>query len=184
MTGGVALVRPMRDDDIEAVSAVRVNGWKAAYQGLVPAGYLDQLTVAEDARKRRGYFAQADGSVENLVAESGGEVVGWAALGPSSDDDRRDGDAELLAIYVRPDLIGTGIGKALMERVLIRCREHGFHRLALWVIEGNIRARAFYEAWGFVPDGRTVYWEVCGEAVPELCYRRELSLRDTINNPL
>jgi hypothetical protein len=75
MTGAVVAVRPMRDDDIEAVSAVRVNGWKAAYQGLVPAGYLDQLTVAEDARKRREYFAQADGSVENLVAESGGEVV-------------------------------------------------------------------------------------------------------------
>jgi GNAT superfamily N-acetyltransferase len=173
MTGGGAAVRPMRDDDIEAVSAVRVNGWKAAYQGLVPAGYLDRLTVAEDARKRREYFAQADGSVENLVAESGGEVVGWAALGPSHDEDRRDG--ELLAIYVRPDLIGTGVGKALMERVLIRCRERGFHRVVLWVIEWNATARAFYEAWGFAPGGRTAHWEVRGDKVPEVRYCYELS---------
>lgn len=182
MTGGVVAVRPMRENDIEAVSAVRVNGWKAAYQGLVPADYLDQLTVAEDARKRREYFAQSDGSVENLVAESGGEVVGWAALGPSRDEDH--GDGELLTIYVRPDLIGTGIGKALMERVLVRCRERGFHRLSLWVIEGNTGARAFYEAWGFAPDDRTSHWEVCGEKVPEVRYRRELSPGGTINNPL
>jgi RimJ/RimL family protein N-acetyltransferase len=154
MTGGVVAVRPMREDDIEAVSAVRVNGWKAAYQGLVPADYLDQLTVAEDARKRREYFAQSDGSVENLVAESGGEVVGWAALGPSRDEDH--GDGELLS----------------------------FHRLSLWVIEGNTGARAFYEAWGFAPDDRTSHWEVCGEKVPEVCYRRELSPGGTINNPL
>jgi GNAT superfamily N-acetyltransferase len=180
MTGGVVAVRPMREGDIEAVSAVRVNGWKAAYQGLVPADYLDQLTVAEDARKRREYLARCDGSVENLVAESGGEVVGWAALGPSRDEDHEAGDGELLTIYVRPDLIGTGIGKALMERVLVRCRERGFHRLALWVIEGNAGARAFYEAWGFAPDGRTAHWEVCGEKVPEVRYRRELRTIDNL----
>src|ERR1700733_8875673 len=105
---GGGQVRSMREGDIEAVSAVRVNGWKAAYAGLVPASYLDRMNVADDARKRREWFGRSDGHAENLVAGSGGEIVGWAALGPSRDDDRREGDGELRAIYLQPAVIGTG----------------------------------------------------------------------------
>lgn len=76
-------VRPMREGDVHGVSAVRVNGWKAAYTGMVPQDYLDALTVTEDARVRRDMFGRGAGTAVHLVAEEDGAVVGWAALGPS-----------------------------------------------------------------------------------------------------
>lgn len=92
-------VRLMREEDIWDVSTVRVRGWQAAYPGMVPQDYLDALTVAEDARMRRDMFASSMGSVVNLVAEEDGAVVGWAALGPSKEADRKPQDGELLALY-------------------------------------------------------------------------------------
>ena len=103
-------VRDMTEADIDAVAAVRVRGWQAAYRGLVPQAHLDGLSVEKDAERRGEFFSRGVGDVVNLVAENAvGEVVGWACFGPYRDRDLL-GDAELYAIYVRPDLIGAGIG--------------------------------------------------------------------------
>jgi GNAT superfamily N-acetyltransferase len=167
-------VRAMRESDIESVAAIRVNGWKAAYAGLVPASYLDRMSVAQDAVKRREMFRQADPRKANFVAERDGEVVGWASLSASRDAGSPPGDGELRAIYLLPGVIGTGVGKALMERSLTWLGEQGFERVTLWVLTGNARARAFYEAWGFTPDGTSEDWEVEGERLPEMRYCRRL----------
>lgn len=164
----------MREEDIHNVSTVRVKGWQAAYQSMVPQDYLDALTVAEDARMRRDMFARGAGSVLNLVAEENGVVVGWAALGPSREEDREPQDGELLALYATPDRLGTGIGKALMQQTLVAAQERSFRRLVLWVIAANKRARRFYELGGFVPDGRSADWSVNGTAVPEVRYCKDL----------
>ncbi|SCF96236.1 L-amino acid N-acyltransferase YncA [Streptomyces sp. DconLS] len=168
-------VRRMREEDIHGVSTVRVKGWQAAYAGMVPQDYLDALTVTEDARRRRDMFERADGTVLNLVAEENGTVVGWAALGPSREDDRRPQDGELLALYTAPDRLGTGIGKALMRQTLIDARERSFRRLVLWVLAANTSARRFYEHAGFLPDGASTDWPVNGALVPEVRYGKDLA---------
>ncbi|MYU05722.1 GNAT family N-acetyltransferase [Streptomyces sp. SID8366] len=167
-------VRPLREEDIHGVSTVRVKGWQAAYPGMVPQSYLDALTVAEDARRRRDMFERASDTVLNLVAEENGTVVGWAALGPSREDDRRPQDGELLALYASPDRLGTGIGRALMRRTLTAAQERSFRRLVLWVLAANTRARRFYEHAGFLPDGATSDWPVDGVMVPEVRYSRDV----------
>lgn len=171
-------VRPMREEDICGVSAVRVKGWQAAYPGMVPQEHLDALSVAEDARMRRDMFARGTGSVLNLVAEEDGVVVGWAALGPSREEDREADDGELLALYAAPDRVGAGVGKALMRQTVAVARERSFRRLVLWVIAANTRARRFYERGGFVLDGRSADWSVGGTAVPEVRYRKDLAPPD------
>ncbi|MEV7502642.1 GNAT family N-acetyltransferase [Streptomyces sp. NPDC093018] len=165
----------MREEDIHGVSTVRVKGWQAAYAGMVPQDHLDALTVAEDARRRRDMFERAGGTVLNLVAEENGTVVGWAALGPSREDDRRPRDGELLALYAAPDRLGTGIGRALMRRTLAAAQERSFRRLVLWVLAANTRARRFYEHAGFLPDGASTHWPVSGVLVPEVRYSRDLA---------
>jgi len=165
----------MQAHDIASVSAIRVNGWKSAYSGLIPKGYLDSLTIADDIRVRREMFARSGSGVENFVAETDGTVVGWAALGPSREGDRLPDDGELLALYARPDLIGRGIGKALMNHILASAEQRPFGRIVLWVIEGNTRARTFYEAAGFAADGTTGDWSVDGSVVQEVRYCLRLS---------
>ncbi|MFD8381096.1 GNAT family N-acetyltransferase [Streptomyces sp. NPDC059679] len=169
-------VRLMTEADIDAVAAVRVRGWQAAYRGLIPQAHLDGLSVEKDAARRREFFSRGLGDVVNLVAENaGGKVVGWACLGPYRDRDLPSGDAELYAIYVRPDQIGTGIGHALLTESITRAAERGFPHLRLWVLEGNTHARHFYERAGFTPDGGQEDYEVEGVPVPELRYARSLA---------
>ncbi|MFE0377055.1 GNAT family N-acetyltransferase [Streptomyces inhibens] len=175
----------MTEADIEAVSAVRVHGWQRAYRGLMPQAYLDAMSVAADAEQRRSWFGRRSPEVSDLVAERDGEVVGWACVGPARDPDITPGAGELpaprptagelLALYVTPGLIGTGIGRALLSAGTARARASGFHTLYLWVVRGNSRAQRFYERAGFVPDGAEEAYEVGGSSVPELRYRRALA---------
>ncbi|WP_431953955.1 N-acetyltransferase family protein [Actinacidiphila sp. bgisy167] len=146
-------VRMMARDDIDAVAAVRVRGWQAAYAEIVPRSYLDAMDAVADAERRREWFDAGGSRVDNLVAADGDEVTGWAALGPyrGEPDDAEVG--ELYAIYVRPDRIGRGHGRALMAAVRARAVERGFRSLRLWVLADNAPALRFYERSGFAPDG-------------------------------
>ena len=126
-------VRTAGPEDALAVETVRLTTWRAAYAGLVPAAFLDGLTPRE---------RPALPGVTTLLATDP-DPVGMASYGPSRDDDR-DG-LELYALYVLPERWGTGLGHDLLGRT-------GDVR-SLWVLEGNARARRFYEAHGFRPDG-------------------------------
>ncbi|MFF7971518.1 GNAT family N-acetyltransferase [Streptomyces sp. NPDC007905] len=165
-------IRPMSLVDCDRVSEIRIRGRQHAYKGLMPQPYLDALSVARDAERRRTWFAQGDGAVVNLVAERDGEVVGWAAHGPYRDGEVRTGDAELYAIYVDPVHLGGGIGRALLAESVERCSR--YPRMFLWVLKENRRARLFYERAGFRADGTEEPFDVDGVPVPEVRYARAL----------
>ncbi len=76
-----------------------------------------------------------------FVAESAGAIVGFAAIVT-----RRDGDAELDALFVEPDLWRRGYGRALVQHCADVARRRGSASLH---VLGNPHARAFYGACGF-----------------------------------
>lgn len=166
-------IREMTEPDIDAVAAVRTSAWRYAYAGLMPQSYLDGLSVAAQAEQRRAAFADPAGVVTNLVAEGPhGAILGWAAFGPATSTDPEGtapDEGELYALYARPDVIGTGVGRALLTEVL---RRAPYPAVRLWVVEGNDRARRFYERAGFGPDGGVLVEYADGSPVPELRYRR------------
>ncbi|MDQ0597831.1 GNAT superfamily N-acetyltransferase [Streptomyces canus] len=160
--------------DCDRVAEIRVRGWQSAYRGLMPQPYLDALSMREDAERRRERLRRSDGSVVNLVAEQDGDLFGWSAHGPYREAEVRTADAELYAIYVDTGRYGAGIGHALLQESVRRCTAAGHDRMYLWVLKGNVRARAFYERAGFRPDGAEEPFEVDGVAVPEVRYLRAL----------
>ncbi|MEU4209455.1 GNAT family N-acetyltransferase [Streptomyces sp. NPDC026206] len=163
-------IREMTDADIEAVAAIRVSGWRHAYAGLVPRHHLDAMDATANAAAHRARLAGGDDRSVNAVAEEAGSVVGWACYGPCRDAGRPPGTGELYAIYVLPELIGTGVGRALWTAALGGARQHGYARLVLWVLRGNAHARRFYERAGCTRDGAERTDEVGGAAVPEVRY--------------
>ncbi|MET8892907.1 GNAT family N-acetyltransferase [Streptomyces albogriseolus] len=177
MTGPTGLrIRPMTADDGAEVAAMRVRGWQRAYRGMMPQAYLDAMDVAAEAERQRARLAAGDGSVVNLVAEAeDGVLAGWAAYGPYRDGGVRTGDGELYALYLPPERIGQGVGRALLTEVTGRCAAAGLPRVFLWVLKENTRARRFYEAAGFAPDGAEEPFEVDGVTVPEVRYVRALT---------
>ncbi|MFJ1968532.1 GNAT family N-acetyltransferase [Streptomyces sp. NPDC087903] len=168
-------IRAMTLPDCDRVAEIRVRGWQSAYRGLMPQPHLDALSVTADAERHRARFTRGDGSVLNLVAERGGELVGWACHGPYRDEELRTEDAELYAIYVDPGHYGAGVGHALLQESVRHRTAAGHDRMFLWVLEGNTRARRFYERAGFRADGAEEPYEVDGVPVPEVRYVRTLT---------
>lgn len=56
---------------------------------------------------------------------------------------------EIVSIYLLPEYIGKGWGKALLQRALEELRKEGYGDIFLWVLEENRNARGFYERMGF-----------------------------------
>ncbi|MFF4031450.1 GNAT family N-acetyltransferase [Streptomyces sviceus] len=170
------LIREMTLADCDRVAEIRIRGWQSAYRGLMPQSFLDALSVREDAERRRARFGQGGAAVVDLVAERDGEILGWACHGPYRDGDIPTEDAELYAIYVDPRRYGSGLGHVLLQESVRRCATAGHPRMLLWVLQGNTRARRFYERHGFRADGVEDPYEVDGVLVPEVRYLKDLSL--------
>jgi ribosomal protein S18 acetylase RimI-like enzyme len=160
------VVRQATLADVEAIARVHVRGWQRAYAHVFAAEDLAGLSV----ERRVGGWRQAVDEEILLVAEREGVVAGFASAGPSRDD---ESVGELYAIYVDPDVLGTGVGRELIEEVERRLVAAGFSDAELWVLEDNPRARRFYEAAGWKP-GDTRPIEVFGTEVPEIRYRKHL----------
>lgn len=169
------LVREMTLADCERVAEIRVGGWQTAYRGIIPQSYLDTMSVPENTEHQRMRFLRHNPGVLNLVAVQDGEITGWLCHGPYRDGEAHTDDAELYALYVAPGRYRGGIGRALLGRSTRRCAAAGHDRMLLWVLKENDRARRFYEACGFFPDGAEEPFEVDGVEVPEVRYVRKLA---------
>lgn len=167
------ICRPMAAADIDAVADLHVRAWQATYRGIVPQDFLDGMDPSVRAQRRR---EDPRGQAGELVAEAGGEVVGWAMVGPYRDEDDPEpspGCGEILTMYARPDFLGRGVGRAMMAYGLGELRRQGLVPVLLWVSATNERARRFYAKAGFAPDGATQDFEIAGATLPEVRYRRD-----------
>jgi ribosomal protein S18 acetylase RimI-like enzyme len=89
-----------------------------------------------------------------LVAEAGGEPVGYVKLGPLALPVDAGGEStELKQLYVLKGQHGSGVGAALMDWAVAEAKRSGLSELYLTVYTDNHRARRFYERYGFVPVG-------------------------------
>ena len=150
---GTIQIRSATVRDARAIAEVHVAAWRQAYRGLLPDDSLDRLSVEEREKQRREYLEDPLSEWGTLVADDAGRVVGFSTYGPSRDQDATDSTGEVPAIYLDPDVVGTGIGRELFAETIAALRSAGFTRASLWVLEGNVRARRFYEKAGWRWDG-------------------------------
>ncbi|WP_254878885.1 GNAT family N-acetyltransferase [Streptomyces sp. NA04227] len=185
-------VRPMTEADCEAVGALRVDGWRHAYAGLMPQSHLDALDPAQDAEARRRLLARQPPSVRNMVAVRQGRIAGWACWGPFREEEAprptpahtvtraqstsqsTSPDSELYALYADPEQLSTGLGRLLLQHCVTHCADAGYAHLRLWVLAGNLRARRFYERAGLMADGAEQVDMVDGVPITEVRYSMTL----------
>ncbi|WP_329468122.1 GNAT family N-acetyltransferase [Streptomyces sp. NBC_01431] len=170
-------VREMREADVEAVSAIRLAGWRSAYAGIVPPSYLDAMTVEGDVGRRRTWFANPSRKSTELVAVDAGAPGGWISFGPYRGQlPGAERAGEIYAFYVRPEMIGQGIGRALLAQAHTRMAAQRLQASALWVLGDNQQGRRFYERAGYEADGGTQDDVYDDTTLTELRYRRALHL--------
>lgn len=89
------------------------------------------------------------------VAESAGEPIGFAKLGPANlPIDSPPGTFELWQIYVLKPWQGQGVAQQLYDWTEAQARTRGATHLQLTVYIDNHRAKRFYERRGYQPVGR------------------------------
>lgn len=169
---GVEIRQGTPRDDL-GVAEVHVAGWRWAYRGVMPDHVLGTLSVERRAARRRGFIEET--GAHTWVAERDGRVLGFVMTGPPIDQDGNllatDGSTEeLYAIYLDPPEIGTGLGRRLLARATEDLREREVRTAVLWVLEANTRARRFYEAAGWRPDGLVREYHTGEQGLPELRY--------------
>ncbi len=143
------MIRRARVDDAAALAGVNVRGWLFAYADIVDVRTM--LDAGGDIEARwRELLAQAGEHV--WVAEPDGAVTGFVSVGRSRDDEAPADVGELRAIYLEPEAVGTGLGRALLARGETSLGELGFAEATLWVFEANARARRFYERNGWTAE--------------------------------
>ena len=113
--------------------------------------------------------AQRSGAAEPCVrAELDDRICGFVVWGASRDPDATRDTAEVYAIYLDPDAIGRGVGRSLFASAVDDIVAHGASAAILWVLDANERARRFYAAAGWHPDGATKTEERPGGTLHEL----------------
>jgi ribosomal protein S18 acetylase RimI-like enzyme len=148
------MVRPATLDDLTAIVAVHVAGFRAGNVPHLPPDGQDTLNEERAAAVWDGMLAAPPPGAEVLVATGeAGDVVGLACAGRARDHDVAESSGELYALYVDPEAWGQGHGRALDTAARAHLRGALFTSAVLWVLEGNEGARAFYERCGWHADG-------------------------------
>ena len=96
----------------------------------------------------RALIATADDRGMLLVADDGGEVIGFAAVGWKWSSLRGARIAVLEDLFVAPEARGRGAADALIEAVAERARNNGAPAVTWLTAPDNHRAQAVYERVG------------------------------------
>ncbi|MHB8452574.1 MAG: GNAT family N-acetyltransferase [Mycobacteriales bacterium] len=180
----VSRVRTAVLADAARLGQVHTAAWQAAYRGLIPDSYLDSLDAQRAGDRWHtqlaaggggGRHVSPEGEAWVLVAEDDpGLIAGFAAVGPARGQED-DAIGELWAINLDPAMWSRGLGRVLLAAATGRLEELGFSQAILWVLDTNDRARRFYEAAGWRPDGATKVDQERGIPLREVRYTRDLA---------
>ncbi len=177
MNGGPPVIRNAQASDAAAIAALQVRSWKAAYRGIVPDSFLDDLR--EDAWFQRWTdqlsTAGREG-IHQLVSTEAPDTTpcAVAVCGPAMEP-TAEATGQLYVLYADPAGWGRGHGAALLRRVHELLAADGHASALLWVAADNDRSIGFYEHHGWARDGETQREEVAGAIFDEVRMVRELA---------
>jgi hypothetical protein len=105
-------IRTATEDDAAAIAEVHVASWRGAYRGVVPDQVLDGADLL-DGRRRMWQRLLGDATPAGhaaWVAEADGQVVAFADVLPSRDD---DADERARRFYERAGFAPDGASNVL-----------------------------------------------------------------------
>ena len=111
-----------------------------------------EITAPDEAEMSRRRQAVLDRGLPYLVAELEGYIVGYCY---ASQFRPREGYRYTVedSIYVRPDCIGHGVGKALLAELISQCAARGCHSMVACICGVNVPSVALHASLGFQQVG-------------------------------
>jgi phosphinothricin acetyltransferase len=133
------------------------------YAPFVTDGWVSFELTPPDSAELASRIAAYGASHAWLVAEAGGQVVGYAYGSPHRTREAYATSCDV-AVYVDPAFARRGVGRALYENLLPRLRDRRFHAAFAGIALPNPGSIALHEAMGFKALGiyREVGWKLGG----------------------
>jgi GNAT superfamily N-acetyltransferase len=135
-------IRTANENDVPAIFALIKE--LAEFEKL-----SDQINTNED-ELRRTLFGE-NKFVEILLAEYDDEVVGQALFFKNFSTFLGKPGIYLEDLYVKPEMRGKGIGKALLDKIISIAKERNYGRVEWSVLDWNEPAIEFYKKIGANP---------------------------------
>ena len=166
-------IRKVLVEEAREYAICHATCWRAAYKGIIPDEYLNNMLSDMDqvVEIRKQSISEASGD-EYCCITLDGKMIGKLGYSKCRDEDKIDA-GEIHAIYLYPDYWDKGYGRQIMEYTLDKLKAMGFGEVVIWVLEENMRARMFYEKFGFKFDG-TAKEIIIGKPLIEFRYVLEL----------
>lgn len=140
-------IRPASPDDVAAIAFIY------GHHALHGTGTFEEEAPTVEEMADRLARVRARGWPW-LVAEKGGRIAGYAYAGQFRDRAAYRFCGET-SIYVHPDHMGAGIGKALLDALLTASTEAGFQRLVAVIGDSaNLGSIRLHERAGFAHCGK------------------------------
>ncbi len=164
-------IRPATAADASAIATVHVASWREAYEGLVPAEVLAELSVEQRTERWRAILtdlASSPRSAVFLALAEDGSPAGFASCGLQRSEvlAKSAYKGEFSAIYILKSAQRRGVGRRLMAFMATTLLSRDIETASLWVLRNNFPARRFYEAMG----GRKIGVEGLWRGIPEVAY--------------
>jgi ribosomal protein S18 acetylase RimI-like enzyme len=155
-------VRQLRADEWATLRTVRLAA-------LADAPGAFGSTMARELAFGEAEWRDRAATAPNFIAWDEDEPVGLVTvICRQNDGTDAPPEWELVSMWVSPDARGSGAADLLVSAVAGVVRAGSGRQVALWVADGNDRARAFYLRAGFRPTGlRQTYRRGDGSAFDE-----------------
>jgi diamine N-acetyltransferase len=152
------LIRLATTADLETLLAVAARSF---YDAFASTNTPENMQAYMSTAFTREQFQQELDDPQNtfLLAELAGRAVGYAKLIRSEAPTcvTEPNAIELSRLYVDQNVLGAGIGPALMQHCFALAQQAGFQAMFLGVWEHNPRAQVFYRKWGFERVGEHIF---------------------------
>jgi ribosomal protein S18 acetylase RimI-like enzyme len=155
-------VRAARSADASGLARVQVASWRSTFADAVPDEVIAELTSAAALAAWEERWLEAISSPPTsrhrvhvaVASPAEPSVLGFAASGPATDEDRWAGtDGELYELHVLPALAEHGHDGRLLHAVADSMSEDGFHTAITWALSADSDRLSFLSAAGWAPDG-------------------------------
>ena len=135
-------IRPAEPRDIAAITRI--------YAHAVQHGTASfELEAPDEAEITRRYHALRNGRFPYLVAEIDGVIAGYAYAGPYRARPAYRFTVED-SVYIDPTMHRRGVGRALLERLLVESEKEGFRQMLAVIGDSNqVPSIELHKALGF-----------------------------------
>lgn len=136
-------------------------------RGLARYEKLEQEVTMTEEKLTNALFGERQ-YAETLIAEEGGNAVGFALFFHNFSTFLAQPGIYLEDLFVVPEQRGRGVGRLLLERLARIAVERGCGRLEWAVLDWNRDAIIFYEKLGARPNSEWTVYRVSGNALQAL----------------